>query len=231
MLNKEREDKASKGETLYGVVKFTQLQYYLQEMSSIKSELQDKLENKYIFVSEEEVRKKYNERYDIYNNDSNIKIAEIHIPFAPDYMSEDIKSNENVRSVDEASNLIYEIKKQLDEGADFDELCMTYTGEEPLEMIIPLDDSSYDPSTTKGILIRNALGLKEGEYSEPFENGFGFSIIKLIDDKIWRNVPYSEAYTSLYYTILSEKYDDFLAKQVQSAEVNINKLIFDLIRY
>jgi len=231
MLNKEREEKASKGETLYGIVKFTQLQYYLQEMSTLKAELQEKLENKHIFVSEEEIRERYNERYDIYNNDSNIKIAEIHIPFVLDYMAEDVKTNGNIRSLEEASSLIYEIKKQLDEGADFDELCKTYTGEEPLEMVIPLDDSSNDPSSTKAILVRNAFGLKKGEHSEPFENGFGFSIIKLIDDKAWRSVPYSEAYTSIYNTILSEKYEDYLIKQVQLAEVKVHKLIFDLIRF
>jgi len=54
---------------------------YLQEMSTLKSELQKKLENQYILVSENEVQERYNERYDIYNNDSNIKIAEIYIPF------------------------------------------------------------------------------------------------------------------------------------------------------
>lgn len=220
--NKDRQERASRGETLYGVVQFTQLQFYLNRMSSLKSDLRDKLENVEVTVQENEVQAKYDERYDIYNNNNNITLAELHIPYIADFMPQDsIKADIKARSADEAYALILRIKRQLDEGGDFNQLCETNTGEKPVEMTIALDESSNDPSATSTILVRNAAGLQKGDCSEPFENGFGFSIVKMVDVGVERSIAYSEARSNLYNTVLAEKYDDYLANRAQSADVVI----------
>lgn len=231
-VNRTREESAKRGEILYGVVQFTQVQYYMNFMSGLKSQLQDKLENVEIKVEDSEVRALYDERYDVYNNNNNITLAELHIPYIADFMSQDaIQSNEHALPVDEAYDLAFRIKDQLDNGADFNELCEANTGEKPVEMTIALDEASNSPSTTSAILVKNAAGLQKGDYSKPFENGLGFSIIKLLDTGVKSSIPYSEAYDNLYGTVLAQKYEDYLAEQARTADVVIHELPFGFIHY
>ena len=229
-VNREREESSKRGETLYGVVRFTEMQYYMNVTSTLKTELQDKLENVEVKVQDSEVKALYDERFDVYNNNNNITVAELHIPYITDFMSPDaIQSNEKALPVGQAYDLIFKIKQQLDEGADFNKLCETNTGEKPVEMTIALDEASKDPSTTSGIIARNTAGLQKGGYSEPFENGLGFSIIKMVDVGVKSSISYSDAHDNLYGTVLARKYGDYLTEQARKADVAIRTFPFNLI--
>lgn len=219
--NAQREAEAAAGKTLYGVKQFTLLQYYLQMMSNLTTELQDKVENAEVFVEDAEVRALYDERHDVYNSRDNLKVAEMFVPYAP---SDGVSAER-----DEAYARALSLKEQLSAGADFDALCQSETGQAPAEITLSMDASLGDPASSQALVARQASVLSVNEYSEPFENGFGFSILKLLDEDVAITVTYEEASRDLYNTVLSQKFEQYLIEQAKQADVTVTAFVYNSV--
>jgi hypothetical protein len=216
-VNKVRADNFAKGKTEYGVIEFTRLTYYFQMVSDLKTKLESKLEGKEVVVTENQVRSLYDSKYSTYNNNNNIKVAELHIPYLPDGQ----QANKNVTlSRQDAYNIMADIRDQLSKGQDFNALCLKYTNAKATEVILN-DNEAVNSASTEGLLLQYAFKVPAGGYSQPFESGFGFSILKIIGTGVSVNTSYSDAYQGLYNTVLDRNFMAYLAQRAEKANTVI----------
>lgn len=226
-LNRERRAAFEAGEVLYGVVEFVPMTHYLQVMSNFRTRVHEVLANEYALVTEEQLRDFYEEHYSFYNTDGNITIAELFIP----YMVESGEPTTTVhKTFDEAWELVSEIYDMLQDGADFNELAMTYTGELPFEGVFAAESGRGRMVGSQARFIQAAAGLSEGEFTQPFENGFGFSILKMIEAETMVNVSFEEAIQYMYPIIMEHNIEELLRQRAENAEVVVREFAFNRVR-
>ena len=226
-LNEERRAAFEAGEVLYGVVEFVPMTHYLQVMSNFRVRVHEVLAGEYVSVTEQQLRDFYQAQYYFYNTDGNITIAELFIP----YLDRGMEPTEMVRKTfDEAWALISDIYDRLQEGEDFNELAMTYTGELPFEGVLAAESGRGRMVGSLSRMVHAAYGLSDGEFTQPFENGFGFSILKMIDSATEVNIPFEEAVQYMYPIIMEHNVEEFLRQRVEHAEVVVRDFVFSRVR-
>ena len=218
-VNEQRKQQLEEGEILYGVVEFNALTYYHQVMGNFRTKVFEIVKGAEVFADERRIQDLYEENYYIYNNDENITIAELFVPYLP-YGEQ--PTDTVTLSQDEAYELIVYIHEELLAGADFDAICEEYTGELPLEST--LNYNSTNLGGTLQLILYHTEDLQPGEFSLPFQNGFGFSILKLLADMVEVSMPFEEAYTYLAEIALEESFDTFLEQKARAAEISIRPL-------
>ena len=226
-LNRERRTAFEAGEVLYGVVEFVPMTHYLQVMSNFRGRVHEVLASEYVFVTEQQLRDFYQEHYDFYNTDGNITIAELFIP----YMAPGREPTTMVqRTFEEAWELISDIYGRLQNGAEFNELATTYMGEPPFEGVLAAESGRGRMVGSQSRLVQAASGLSDGEFTQPFENGFGFSILKIIDSATMVSTPFEEAIQYMYPIIMEQSVEEFLRQRAEHAEVVIRDFVFHRVR-
>jgi|GEM_PF-5301469 len=223
-VNVRRRAAFEAGEVLYGPVEFEFLSYWLEMESNFESQLEDKMkEQGAIAVTDEEVRARYEWYYHEFHNDNSFTASELHIPYLPVGM----EKNEDVElTVDEAYEQIVEVYNLLIGGADFEGICEQYTRDIPYEFTMDWEAAF---TGSKAEIIRRASSLAEGEYSEPYENGFGFSILKMVQTRVAVDIDLEEAYSALYSAQMSENYRAYLDNRTQEAEVTVHSLVYNRV--
>jgi hypothetical protein len=222
-VNRQRRAAFEAGETLYGPVEFEFLTYWLQMESNFETQLQDKLEGGEVTVAEEQIRARYDAYYDEFHSTDNFTFAELFIPFLP-------AGQEPVGGVEitaeEAWERVNEAYAALTGGADFDAVCQDFMGDAPNEYTLY---PTATPVGSTGLLLQYTAGLAEGSYSEPFENGFGFSILKMLQTGVAVDVSYEEAWQDLYNTLLVLNYRAYLDKLTQEADVKLADAVYSRV--
>jgi peptidyl-prolyl cis-trans isomerase C len=147
------------------------------------------------------------------------KYYEVH---SSDYATgEQVKASHILVDTEEKAK---EIKKKLDEGADFAELAKA--------------DSSCPSASRGGDLgyftketmvpefAKAAFALKVGEISEPVKTQFGWHIIKVTDRKPAGTKPFDEVKGEIEQKLLGERqqaaYEELLAKLRKDADIKVN---------
>jgi len=148
------------------------------------------------------------------------KYYDIH---ASDYASgEQVKASHILVDTEEKA---LEIKKQLDEGADFAELAKS---ESSCPSASRGGDLGYFTRDTMVPEFANAaFALKVGEISEPVKTQFGWHIIKVTDKKAAGTKSFDEVKGEIEQKLLSERqqkaYDDLLVELRKNADIKINE--------
>jgi len=221
-LNRERRAAFEAGEVLYGVVEFVPMTHYLQVMSNFRVKVHEILSDS-VVVEDRQLREMYERYYDVYNHDYNISIAELFIPYIlPGRETE----GRQQRDFDQARDSIWEIYRRLTDGEDFYTLSEEFTGEPPFEGTLGAGGGHGRSVGSLALLTDMALELSVGEFSQPFENGFGFSIVKLLDSGVEVTMSFEEAVEFLFPIALENNIDDFLRKRTENAQVVINEFVF-----
>lgn len=117
-----------------------------------------------------------------------------------------VKYDEIFSKSDSVINLVY---KKLKEGEPFDSLMVKYSSKK-VKLVSPEKHQFYNES--KNILSQKAYALeKTGDFSEVFNSGRGYSIVKLVEKEPSRIKTFEEAkaeITSAYQDVLSARLEN-----------------------
>jgi peptidyl-prolyl cis-trans isomerase C len=152
----------------------------LGRMIAIEGYIDSEIAKK-ITISEEEARGYYNENSDSFVQPEQVRAR--HILIAVDDMKDEKKKKEAMKK-------IKEIQKKLKKGEEFEDLAKEYSQGPSSErggdlgyfgrgqMVKPFEEAAF--------------ALEPGEVSDVVETDFGYHLIKLIDKKPERKIPFSE---------------------------------------
>ncbi len=227
-VNEERRQREASGDpTMYGVVQFNLVSFYSNTKSYYTSNLKELVENVEVFVDEQKLRDFYEENYETnYHRNKYAKVSLMLISYLPD--GEEPTETVSIYQ-DEAYALIQDIHERLLEGADFDQLCLEYTGFAPEEFDVDLSDIGQSVQSSLGRISTMAAELSPGEISDPFENGSSVAIVKLLENNLERDMTYDEAYDGLYFEEYRQNFEAFLARKSEEADVVKSSFIFDRV--
>ncbi|MBS1259390.1 MAG: Chaperone SurA [Candidatus Scalindua arabica] len=122
--------------------------------------------------------------------------------------------------LEQAKKKIEEIKKEIDNGADFAETAKKYS-------TCPSAEKGGDIGffQRKGALVEEfaeaAFSMKVGEISEPVKTQFGYHIIKVTDKEEGKDVSYEEVADMVDFVYMQIKTDALLKGLYEKAEIEI----------
>lgn len=172
--------------------------------------LQEKVQFEGIEVTDEEIEETYNDMLE----DRQIEIKASHILFK---LEEEDK--ENKEKVEEKKKLAQDVKKQLDEGADFAELAKEYSDDTSAEN--EGDIGYFRAGEMVPEFEETAYGLEVGEISEPIESQFGFHIITVTDIPTIEDKKEEIRYTILPTKVDQEEVQNKIDKLLKDANIDI----------
>jgi foldase protein PrsA len=178
-------------------------------------------EDEEVQVSEEEVRKYYDDNYEQFATGEQVRAK--HILFSIlDENNERLPDEEIAKIKKKAEGILYRVKN----GEDFDELMKQYS-EDPGLSTNPDgyyfgQDGQMAPEFEDA-----AFSLEVGEISELVETEFGFHIIK-VEEK-FDHMPYDNVKSYIKSTLLSNNYMDIVNSWKDEAQVDTNDKVLDKI--
>ena len=119
-----------------------------------------------------------------------------------------------------AKQKIEEVKKEIDNGADFAETAREYS-------TCPSAENGGDIGffQRKGSLVEEfaeaAFSMKVGEISEPVKTQFGYHIIKVTDKEEGKDVSYKDVADMVDFVYKEMKKDDLLKRLYEEAEIEL----------
>jgi parvulin-like peptidyl-prolyl isomerase len=122
--------------------------------------------------------------------------------------------------LEKAKQKIEEIKKEIDNGADFAEMARKYS-------TCPSAENGGDIGffQRKGSLVEEfaevAFSMKVGEISEPVKTQFGYHIIKVTDKEDGRDVSYEDVADMVDFVYMQIKTETILKGLYEKAEIEI----------
>lgn len=165
----------------------------------LRSLMEDYKNGIYIFkLQEEEVWNKI--------NPDSVQLYQFYLDTKEDYKQPDRADYGEIFSIrDSIINFVYDKLKQ---GANFDSLAAKYTERPGFQA--KAGHYGLQP-VSSSTLAKKAFDLNEGEFTEPFENGNGYSIVKLFSKDPARLKTFEEAkpeVSSIYQEKESKKLED-----------------------
>ncbi len=147
-----------------------------------------------VTVSDEEVRKVYEEQKNQFNEPEQVRASHILVKVSPEATQEE---------KDVARKKIEDILAQAKAGKDFADLAKEYSE-------CPTKEKGGDLGFfARGVMVKPfedvAFALDEGKISDVIETQFGYHIIKLTEKKSQRTIPFEKAKDDLKKGILQQK--------------------------
>lgn len=178
-------------------------QFYRQHR--LIKELEDRLFSPDVKVSEEEIKRYYDENLDHFSRPSTVSISVL----------------------EDEENLINKMYGQLQKGADFRQVASSFYADE-----IPVEEmpvNSLDP------LVQSVLSkMIEGEVSSPFFVNGHFAILHLVERTEAVPMPFDHVQEKIAKTIDKEKFaglrDDYLSRLREKSQVKINARVWEKIK-
>lgn len=193
------------------------LEEILEAQGSSISELEDEVRrtlalSKYLdkVVSDDEKRSYFDANKSAFNGE---KVKASHILI-------DTTKLETDAELEKARQKIEEIKKEIDNGADFAEMARKYS-------TCPSAESGGDIGffQRKGSIVEEfaivAFSMKVGEISEPVETQFGYHIIKVTDKEEGKDTNYEDVADMVDFVYIQIKTETLLKDLFDKAEVEI----------
>lgn len=204
------------GKIISGLGAYSLKDYYDYYMSNLRLELEEKLEETVLIVSEEDIREYYNSNPDLYQNKEQVEIGEVYFSYNSDNKKE-----------------IYakaaEAKHMLEEGTDFSDLCKKYNSDGKMHeaAFIVTDENSQFKSNKE--IAKAVKGMSVGEYSEVIDQGSGYSIIKLLSHTADSEYSFGSMAEQIRDILLRQEFEAYLEKQLQNSSVQINQKVYKRI--
>lgn len=193
------------------------LEEILEAQGSSISELEDEVRrtlalSKYLdkVVSDDEKRSYFDANKSAFNGE---KVKASHILI-------DTTKLETDAELEKARQKIEEIKKEIDNGADFAEMARKYS-------TCPSAESGGDIGffQRKGSIVEEfaivAFSMEVGEISEPVETQFGYHIIKVTDKEEGKDIHYEDVADMVDFVYIQIKTETLLKDLFDKAEVEI----------
>lgn len=138
-----------------------------------------------------------------------------------DKMVRDTRDKEEVRArhiLVKDEETAKEIKKKLDDGADFEALAKEKSAD-PGSKVQGGDLGYFTEERMVPEFSKAAFALKEGEVSEPVKSGFGWHIIKVEDRRKMKAPTFSDVKDELKARLSEQRLNDYVAKLVDSTDI------------
>lgn len=193
------------------------LEEILEAQGSSISELEDEVRrtlalSKYLdkVVSDDEKKSYFDANKSAFNGE---KVKASHILI-------DTTKLETDAELEKARQKIEEIKKEIDNGADFAEMARKYS-------TCPSAESGGDIGffQRKGSIVEEfaivAFSMEVGEISEPVETQFGYHIIKVTDKEEGKDINYEDVADMVDFVYIQIKTETLLKDLFDKAEVEI----------
>jgi len=193
------------------------LEEILKAQESSISELEDEVRrtlalSKYLdtVVSDDEKRSYFDANKSAFNGE---KVKASHVLI-------DTTKLETDAELEKARQKIEEIKKELDNGADFAEMARKYS-------TCPSAENGGDIGffQRKGSIVEEfaivAFSMEVGEISEPVETQFGYHIIKVTDKEEGKDISYEDVADMVDFVYIQIKTETLLKDLFDKAEVEI----------
>ncbi len=171
-----------------------------------------------ITVTDEEVKKYYDENADAFEHDVQVHAAHILIKVSP-------FADDEIRKM--AQERIRAIQEKIRAGEDFAQLAKTYS--EGPSKVNGGDLGYFSGAQMAPAFTTAALSLQPGEVSDVVTTQFGYHLIKVYDRKPAGKVPLSEAAPMLKQRFFKERLDASLENLLESlkAKAEIERFALD----
>jgi len=224
-VNDQLEIIASQQNPPVSVEQFKQLlEVYGQSFDEVKDKMKKGLAYQKIFektwegkvdVSEEDVKKYYNEHLGEFQNELQVKAS--HILIMPDTSDSEVPQElAKTKAREKAEQLLVQVKQ----GADFAELAKAHSG---CSSAPGGGDLKY---FGKGRMVqpfeKAAFALKVGQHSEVVETNFGYHIIMVTDRKEPSTTTFEQAHDIIIQKLTVAKQDELAQKYITELKANAN---------
>jgi foldase protein PrsA len=108
-----------------------------------------------------------------------------------------------------------EVRKLLEEGADFEETGQEYSLDSHVELGSVSAYDFYDPA-----FLEAAFSLNPGEISQPVETSYGFHIIKITEKEEEKELAFDEVKEDALDRKKQEFFGEYLQKLIQDADID-----------
>lgn len=191
----------------------TQIRRTLAAQKVVKEDVSPK-----ITVTDEEVKKYYDENADAFEHDVQVHAAHILIKVSP-------FADDEIRQL--AKERIRAIQKKIQAGEDFAQLAKTYS--EGPSKVNGGDLGYFSGAQMAPAFATAALSLQPGEVSDVVTTQFGYHLIKVYDRKPAGKVPFSEAAPVLKQRFFKERLDASLEQLLErlKAKAKIERFALD----
>jgi hypothetical protein len=216
MENERREKAIKKGEIVYGLRSFSENQYEKHIISNMRLRLKDFLSKKEgdpLYVTEKELQKSFSEHQDQWSGKNymyNIQKIEIN------YTSSD--------EMNSAEQKALQALTELESGKNFEEVAKKYNKDKKLLSHTLSSESSRGAAQAVIELRTGAESLELNQYSKDIIHVNGsYNIIKLISKANEEGNTFQENYDSIKKMVVDEKYEEYINRLIEEAEVTVNK--------
>lgn len=200
-----------------GLGQYTIDNYYDYYSSNLKLQLEDKLGESILKVSDADINEYYNSHPNLYKNKNEVKIYEIYFPY-------------NLESKKDNYNKAMQAKKMLDGGVEYSDVCEKYSlNGKARESSFILTDSVSQFKSNKEIL-EAVKGMSVGQYSDVIDQGNGYCIIKLLSQNKGSEYSLSDVSAQIKVTLMRQKFDEYVGQQIKKSVVVINQKVYQNIK-
>ncbi len=132
----------------------------------------------------------------------------------------DTRKIETEAELEKAKQKIEDVKKEIDNGADFAEMAKKYSD-------CPSSEKGGDIGffQRKGTIVEEfakvAFSMKVGEVSDPIKTQFGYHIIKVTDREEGKDVSYEEVKEMVDFVYMQIKTETLLEGLIEKAEIEV----------
>lgn len=216
--NERRKKAVENNQVIYGPITYGENEYFIYTFSNLILKLKEKLYEKELKATEDELLRVYETKKDeLYKKPDIIKTEKISISFSS-------------LNKEDAKKQIELVKSEISKGKDFYELAKQYSIDGKVI------EQTFDESTARTDSRFNEefkleiLKLNKGNISNVIEEKDVFSIVKCVDKKDTGFYSFEEVKDNVKIKYLDEKYDEFIKSKVSQAKIEINQETLEKIK-
>lgn len=212
--NKRREESKKKGETIYGLSKYTEDLYLEYETDQIQKAYCNDVKNEGMEISLEDSKKYYEANKDkmfVKNDDFEISFVKVY------YEALSLSKEE----VEEIKKQMIEVSKKIDENNSLSDLIANnkilkdyYTHE-----VIPSEQLSAK-AKTMGDVLDIAMDLQKGDTTQVLDENGCLYLMQCINRVNYDYIPFEEVIDNINKVLREERYDDIITKGAEKLEVS-----------
>lgn len=218
--NERRRKALAAGEPIYGPTEYGEDTYFSYVFSNTVIELKRRLGRKELAATEEELRAHYREVKDeLYKQGDRVSVWAVKAPFEAGDASR------------EGAKVRIEEMKALAAGAgSLAQLAARSGGEASVAEEVFDDASARFDWARRPRMREEAMKLSEGETSRAFEERGAFWVLKCAARERLGHMPFDEVRQNVRARYVDEKYAEMIEGLAASAEIEINRDVYDGLR-
>ena len=223
--NKSRREAISKGQVIYGPMKYSEREYFNYVHSNRLIQLKKNLGDNEFKLSEED-RKKFYEA----NKEKNYKIVDAMTVLYIKTSGVDEKGNPKEDKRNEAKAKMEQLKSRLDKGESFESVSKAYGVEGNVKIVS--GERKFDSTTSRSDpedaakILEAANRLNKGQISGVVEERDGFYILNCIEKKEGGYRAFEEVKGSIGLEYVDKKFEEMIQLLIKDAKIEVVESLY-----